>query len=44
MTVWDQPGNYYTAEQYAMKLAAMGDTSGAIIQSNVTEPNKIESG
>ncbi|VDN36133.1 unnamed protein product [Gongylonema pulchrum] len=43
-TVWDRPENYYTAEQYAMKLAVLGTTTDALTQSNITVPIKTEAG
>ncbi|EFO22945.1 U1 zinc finger family protein [Loa loa] len=43
VTVWEQPQNYYTAEQYAMKLAMMENKTDAMAKNQVTEPNKLKS-
>uniref|UniRef100_A0AAF5Q6K4 Matrin-type domain-containing protein n=1 Tax=Wuchereria bancrofti TaxID=6293 RepID=A0AAF5Q6K4_WUCBA len=38
-----QPQNYYTAEQYAIKLAVMENKTDAVASNQVTEPNKLKS-
>uniref|UniRef100_A0A8R1TQZ5 Matrin-type domain-containing protein n=1 Tax=Onchocerca volvulus TaxID=6282 RepID=A0A8R1TQZ5_ONCVO len=43
VTVWERPENYYTAEQYAMKLAMMENNSDAMAKNQITEPNKLKS-
>ncbi|EJW81831.1 U1 zinc finger protein [Wuchereria bancrofti] len=43
VTVWEQPQNYYTAEQYAIKLAVMENKTDAVASNQVTEPNKLKS-
>ncbi|KAL3989367.1 U1 zinc finger family protein [Acanthocheilonema viteae] len=43
VTVWEKPQNYYTAEQYTMKLAMMENNSDAMAKNQVTEPNKLKS-
>ncbi|MCP9257291.1 hypothetical protein DINM_000543 [Dirofilaria immitis] len=42
VTVWERPENYYTAEQYTMKLAMM-ENNDAVDKNQVTEPNKLKS-
>lgn len=44
VTVWERPKNYYTAEQYAVKLAMMENKSDAVEKNQVTEPDKLKSG
>ncbi|KAK6111831.1 U1 zinc finger family protein [Brugia pahangi] len=43
VTVWEQPQNYYTAEQYAMKLAMMENKTDAVTRNQVTDPNILKS-
>uniref|UniRef100_A0A0R3S443 WW domain-containing protein n=1 Tax=Elaeophora elaphi TaxID=1147741 RepID=A0A0R3S443_9BILA len=43
VTVWEKPQNYYTAEQYTIKLAMMENKSDAVARNQVAEPNKLKS-
>ncbi|VDO40786.1 unnamed protein product [Onchocerca flexuosa] len=43
VTVWERPENYYTAEQYTMKLAMMENNTDAMAKNQITEPNKLKS-
>ncbi|CAG9530296.1 unnamed protein product [Cercopithifilaria johnstoni] len=43
VTVWEKPQNYYTAEQYTMKLAVTGNNSDTMAKNQVTEPIKLKS-